>query len=56
MNNKIRSNSEKNTKLIFSKKNNSMLGNTRSNNSETIPDHLKEYVNLNHSILFVPLD
>ena len=56
MKHRIRFNSEKNNKLISSKKNNSGLENIRSDNSETIPDHLKEYVNFNHSVLFIPLD
>ncbi|MBC7388563.1 MAG: hypothetical protein H7329_05075 [Opitutaceae bacterium] len=57
MKNKIRPNSEKNTKLISTDRNNSRSPYVENHiYSETIPAHLKEYVNLNHSSLFIPLD
>ena len=56
MKNKIKSNSTKTSSQTITKRKDfsSILNNSIKKNKGLIPDHLKEYVNLNYSSLFIP--
>ena len=58
MKNKLKTNSTKTSSQTSTKRKgfSSSFNNGIKDNEGTIPNHLKEYVNLNHSSLFIPLD